>query len=798
MQNLPRAPQIMLLKFTLTILCSLAVIFSSTAASAQASGREESKDPEIQRILTELESDDDNQERDADVSLRRLGEKAALPLIEVMKSTEDERTLASALEALEIVGKDAVPALIDALRVEFPRGNPVILRRISNSLSLISHKVKDRAPALQDAIRLLMDIIKRGLDKHKAAIERFQTTTTPLTKDDIAEINNNLQDFDAAAQALGEIGRPSKDAVPLLLDVLVRERRRKECYPKSEAIGLILDDLINKSDFSANNIIINSFEQRKGELREKDRREIGDRINALKEAEDYSLQKIYTGHRDLFNTLAPILLVLLIWLLIFLLKPVWLLKIYDVFPSSEARLSGVRGTLTVATHYLLGLWVFRPRVLDAWVKRHLATARLNFSSKQTVKDRPVYVPVGLFLNDEPIPKLSPMDLRETFARNQSRLLISGAGGAGKTTLACQIAKWAMKAEPDDRIWPAHAMIPILLEHDFVETGDDALRKEILAQCCDLIDANVPISHALLQALLAQKRLLLLVDGMSEMNEETRNAILSGITRIPTNAVIFTSRSDETISELNKTVIKPTTIKGNQLSTFAEAYLNSLGKKELFEDKEFFEGCTLLSTLVNDRDITVLLAKLFIEQMVAKQEETIAEDLPKNIPQLMLQSIKVLHAKTPSSTLALRDVIKSAKVIAWECLKKDYRPLSADYEEVRKAVADLPDGERSLNYLIDKLKLIETTLFEEKIRFKIDPLAEYLSSMHLVEENRDNKNKWRKFSNIASIKLRSRENICGFLLAVHDCCQAEGLPDFVIEELMKLIRIAEQEEACNSE
>jgi HEAT repeat protein len=807
----PETPQIMLPNLRPAIFICLAITLLSFVSPVQASNQEDRTNQEIQRILTKLQSNDDNQEREAEGSLVGLGEDAAPPLIEILKTTEDGRVRESVFTALIILGKDAVPALIDHLKVETSRpiGNTLVLRHISNALASIAGQRGD-IPALREAVPHLVKIIETGQGKHHAAMEMFKDKNRLLTEKDIDEINVHLQDFDAAAHCLGRIGSAAGSAVPLLIEVLVSEKPRRNGYHKVESIELILDDLITKSDFSANEEIINAFEKNKDELRVRDRKAIEPRINTLENGKNslwniikdsllglkdslLGLPAYIKSYNDSLHRLpAYILFVILSWLAIFLLRPIWLLKIYEVLPIGEARFSGVRGALGVPIHYLLSPVVFRPRVLDAWVKKHLSKASLSFLSKQTVKDHQVYVPVGLFLDHKLVSEFTPQELQGTFERNQSRLLISGVGGAGKTSLACQVAKWAMRVRPDERLCPKHSMIPVLLEHDFVEGGEDALKKEILAQLCDSIDADTPISTALLQALLEKKRVLVLVDGLSEMNEETRNEIVSGITRIPTNAVVFTSRNEETIGELNKTVIKPTTIKGNQLSSFVETYLTSRGRKELFEDEKFFEGCRLLSKIVSDRDITVLLAKLFAEQMVAKQEKAIDEDLPKNIPELMLQSIKVLHAKTPSDTLSLRDVIKSAKVIAWECLKKDYRPLPADYEEVKKSLSDLPNGEKSLIYLKDKLKLIETTSDYEKIRFKIDPLAEYLAGMYLVEENKSNKNKWRKFFDTALSTAGSPENITGFLLAVRDCCMTEevknDVPGFVVEELTEITRV----------
>jgi hypothetical protein len=69
-------------------------------------------------------------------------------------------------------------------------------------------------------------------------------------------------------------------------------------------------------------------------------------------------------------------------------------------------------------------------------------------------------------------------------------------------------------------------------------------------------------------------------------------------------------------------------------------------------------------------------------------------------------------------------------------------------------------------------IIETTSFDEKLRFKIDLLAEYLAAMHLVEENGSNEDKWCVFIDVvfAGQKLSGRRP--EFLMAIRECCMVE--------------------------
>jgi hypothetical protein len=82
----------------------------------------------------------------------------------------------------------------------------------------------------------------------------------------------------------------------------------------------------------------------------------------------------------------------------------------------------------------------------------------------------------------------------------------------------------------------------------------------------------------------------------------------------------TSRIEESLDGVTKTTIHPTRVQGNRLSSFTEAYLGQRGKRALFDDAEFFDDCRKFSAMVGDRNITVLLAKLYAEHMIASKEK----------------------------------------------------------------------------------------------------------------------------------------------------------------------------------
>jgi len=281
---------------------------------------------------------------------------------------------------------------------------------------------------------------------------------------------------------------------------------------------------------------------------------------------------------------------------------------------------------------------------------------------------------------------------------------------------------------------------------------EAIRGQLQAA----IDATDPIPDELLNRFLRQQRILVIADRLSEMNEDTRKEIRPGHPDFSVNALIVTSRLEEKLDDIDKTTIKPLRIEGNRLSSFMEAYLTQRGKRDSCNDPKFFDACSRLSVIVGQRNITVLLAKLYAEQMIATKEGT-AVDLPDNIPDLMLSYLNELNRGAVDNEPNTRTVQQDAKAIAWECLKQTYKPASARHNEVL-AVLTASNGNNSaearLQYLEKHLRLIQTVgSAQDKIRFALDPLAEYLAGLHLVEDYSNNKTKWSGMNLWAKLKPR---------------------------------------------
>jgi HEAT repeat protein len=614
----------------------------------------------------------------------------------------------------------------------------------------------------------------------------------------------------SAVEALGGIGATASAAIPEVLKCLTDANPTVRGLVEP-ALANIADGLsdINVPDPTSLRHLRNAIAKL---AKREDRKSVDSKfairiqraVNHLEALERASvISQVSTWLRSIsftdWKTYAVILpaLWLLVLLVVFLAKPLWLLNWAEALKdqlSVKIKPGNTEFSLGIPLRYvsLIRPLAYRPRVLDTWVKRHIDKARENFENLPTVDDRKVHIASPVIVNYKLDSNFSAATLRGHVGKagHECRWLIMGEGGAGKTSLACRIARWAMAPDKADRIAP-HLMIPVLIEDELDDSsilaGPQRLLEAIRGKLKTTIGSAEPISEELLKHLLRQWRVLVIIDHFTEMSEATKSQIRFDSAEFPAAALVVTARSDAGIGNLPKHTIVPMRIKGSQLSIFIDAYLNERRKRHLFDDDEYFDACTQLTRMVGDRDITVLLAKLYADQMVAAKETPTGADLPKNIPDLMLCYLNELNRNIAGEENPT--VQRDCKAIAWECLKASYRPGLAERVAVLEALkgddACSQKPEDRLKYLVNDLRVIQVTgAAEDRIRFVLDPLAEYLAGMQVVKENRGKKRDWVRFLKKADEVPGAPQEIRGFLLAVRDCCLAPAftVPNFVPDEL----------------
>jgi HEAT repeat protein len=751
----------------------------------------------VPQLILLLKDSDADVRRSAARALGNMGAEAktVVPQLILLLKDSDAGVRSNAADVLGSIGaasKTAVPQLILLLK-----DSDIFVR--TSAISALRNMGAEVKAAVPQLILLLKDSdagVRSNATYLLGNIGAEAKTAVPqlilLLKDSDKFVRSN------AAIALGSIGEEAKTAVPQLIPLLKDSDTvmRSNAASALENIALSLQEKAKTLTESELNqavlnleLVLKIWEQSKPErtqylssIKRKGIANLRVYINVLKAEQNAKLFKLITQNQWVAAAIIYLIFFPSLWLAILRLRPLWLLRINDALKPYEFKLPETLGGAPVRIRDLtfFSFFIYRPRVLDAWVWAHINTVREQFSKNKTVKTRATYIPVAFELDDKKVPELRGEDLQSIFIKKRFCLLIWGEGGIGKTSIACQIADRAMEADKSKRLCK-HLMIPILieqLESEFLAAKHPFL-EAISGQLTSISNYPTAIERELLQHLLQQRRILVITDHFSEMAETTQKEINPNSPDFPVNALVVTSRLDSTMRNVPKTTIHPLRIEGSELSAFMEKYLDKLGKLHLFNGSQFHYVCGDLAKLLEEiriqgRSTTVLFAKLYADVLIAKMEGVKDQNLPQNIPDLMLEYVKQLNRDVADNRLTNRTVYEDAQLLAWECLKLTYRPASTKIKDAINALSVLnsQNAEQRLNYLEEKLHLLQTNLpSEENVRFVLDPVAEYLAGLHLVDNYGKDESKWRDFLKDADSQ-NAPEAIKGFMFAVRDCYLAK--------------------------
>jgi HEAT repeat protein len=770
-----------------------------------------------------------------------LDAESAIPSLTAALSDPSPTVRASAITALTAMGsaaKVAIPELITALQDEDPKirqGATIALGQIGPEAKAAVDALAETLNAPEKSLRIsaatalgligpaakvAVPELVRLLDNPDPQLRSFAAIALGKIGEPaqaaIPALTKALDDPDKdvrlnAAGALGRIGVAARSALPKLIENL-QDIKEDVRLSTGAAIGRIAGALQDQATGLSHRDLVSAIAQLEAaapvledpaqgfneDIQATVRRSIN-ALNTEKDARPFERVKDWAKNYWiltallLYGAVTP-----LIWLVILGWKPLWILKINDTLqPYTDFEMPLPTGnSLKIPLRFVLfiGWFHYHPRVLDAWVEKQAGIARYAFAQKSTVRDRKVYIPIPVVLQGKTIAELSNRNLQTTFGDGRQCLLIWGEGGSGKTSLACHLAKWAVSHHRSQRL-AKHQMLPVLIEQELdfrVPPNKDPFREAIRGQLQALIDSAQPLCDEFLERLLRMRRILVIVDHLSEMTPESRAAIRPGHPDFPANALIVTSRIEESLDRVPKAMIKPLRIEGNRLSSFLEAYLVKCQKRELFTDAEYFDACSHLSKMVGQRNVTVLLAKLYAEQMIAMKSGINDGFLPDNIPDLMLSYLNELNRDHNHNEPENRRIHQLSKIIAWECLKQTYRPAPAKRQNIlialqRELRVDETQANTWLDYLENRLRIVHTVgPAQDQMCFALDPLAECLAALYWVEHYGHDVAAWHQWFMQADRVPGNPDAIQGLLLAMRDCCLRRSaeidIPELVIDEL----------------
>ena len=440
---------------------------------------------------------------------------------------------------------------------------------------------------------------------------------------------------------------------------------------------------------------------------------------------------------------------------------------------------------------------YTPADLEAWVEQHQPQLTAAFLGLPSVQNRQVHVPLDVCLTPagavaaEGPRLLRPEDLEPLLAEGGSQvLLLSGDGGAGKTSLAFAIARWWLQGEPGGVV-----RLPVLIETALGqgESVADRVRSWLGNQLAGA-GGEDKLPPELIKALLAAKRLIPIVDHLSELTPAAREQLLAAL---PPGLVVVTSRSDDDgFRERPLSRIEPQRIAVERLQAFFLDYLRRKGQGDALSDDDLMPAQAQLKRIVGDKPITVLLAQMFIDDVIANREQGL---LAGSVPELMLSYVRRLDTPDDASLrrrtgLEITEALvqKALRVVALASHRQGpreqplFQPLEFSDGLARHALmAAKPLGlglgdeqaDALLGYLIELRLLLQPGAAAGRLRFPLDPLADHLAAAEQFERLEEQALErgpevWEEFAAaLAPRPEAERERMRGFLLALRDGAMA---------------------------
>jgi photosystem II stability/assembly factor-like uncharacterized protein len=409
---------------------------------------------------------------------------------------------------------------------------------------------------------------------------------------------------------------------------------------------------------------------------------------------------------------------------------------------------------------LAGLFLItRARALDAVVAEFAPVALAEMEKLPEAAARHIWVAAPLQVEDElfgrtstPFADSAPTAKGELYIRGLTELKrhlvprrwwlsIEGPGGVGKSSLAFQMARWFAARDARGRLHLAQA-IPI-----YVRSLKEGLDAEVLAELKRIVELP-RMSTQLSGALLSQRRVLALVDGVSEKAADLEALELGALNpakgAVLTHLAVLTSRRRIQIPEVVKVLPKPVDL--GTIDDVLTRYLDDVVGAGRFSAtqreaiREALKG--IMKEMSDENGQAPQIPMVFVKLIIQRADEVLATDdssattekaeaaLPKDLGELVDAYVASLLEAHPDGV----SEAAQARRAALACVSPDgvpkLRPLAA-YEAKSLTLLQL-EGLVTTGLMVKDAHDVG----DPRYKFALDPIAEYLAAKELVIAVRD--------------------------------------------------------------
>ena len=495
-----------------------------------------------------------------------------------------------------------------------------------------------------------------------------------------------------------------------------------------------------------------------------------------------------TEHPIRTSTVCAVFVLLAIPTALLFINPLANITLYRTLKLNRLEkidIPGIGTTLQLGLRLVTVLpWFIRKtKTLDAWVSH--TNSMVSWSSNDFLEGmigdradhRDVYIPLPFRRGD---PYSGPQTSQPTASdflgftgKFRTTIQIVGPGGAGKTTLARQLCRWALEGGTNGIT--NHRVIPVWIDEEL--DSDNSLRAAVRGKLAAAIP-NQEIDDVLIDALLEKQRVLICVDRLSERSVETRRHIERIYRSNKVGMLVITSRSVHKLDGAQSVLLFPQPLNSATLLRFMTELLNVLlvGTERVAAFSTIEEQCRLgvrLAALIRfqttdeNREIPLspLPVRMFVEQAVQLvREGRTLEELPVSLPDIFLFHLRRVNPQELGVEHFIDNdaMVEVTKALAKVALGEDYFPKEFTRKSALNAVRSIGESVAPTRDPISRLKLngilIEKDAGTVWLRFALDPIAEFMGALAYGDEYGSDTNKWAEL-------LAKAKNAPGFWAAL---------------------------------
>jgi hypothetical protein len=450
------------------------------------------------------------------------------------------------------------------------------------------------------------------------------------------------------------------------------------------------------------------------------------------------------------------------------------------------------GTVVASTLTIVTLFRNHRRVLDAWVDAQRDQVTQRFNEIPSVLARAPHVLAPAAINRSSVDQLDRATIAVHARARRTVLVIDGDGGAGKSSLAFQIARWSLATDADG-LFPWRAL-PVLIDYDLPAPGEKSTARAVLLgevrkQLRELVGGALP-PDGFVEKLVERRRILIVVDRVSELSAETTARLVEGLQALADLAVVVTTRSGDKLAALRPVVIRPETLHGPALSKFVAGYLR-VRQEQKPDDVAIAATLPIanevsadLERLAGTRGITALLATIYLDDRLDT-----ATKAPTQIAELFARYIDRIHG--PAEHSYTRDQTHAMlRMVAQLCIDPSHPLRPASVTDVEAALGE--HGSAKLAFLRDTLRLVQVGgIGRDELRFTLDPLAEQLSAHQVFSkatkgDDRWEPARWEPVLRELKATLAKHATLRSYIAALLDYIGADPKADAVRGQLQLMI------------